>query len=84
MRFLALDLDVPQVTFSQKVSKGLGETSPFIEWCHAHAWQGTWNTGTSLQLRPMQMATVGAAICMSQGMDRNWTEVIYAATIATT
>ena len=26
---------------------------------------------------------VGAAICMSQGTDRNWTEVIYVAAIAT-
>ena len=31
----------------------------------------------------MQMATVGAAICMSHGTDCNLTKVIYAAAIAT-
>ena len=30
------------------------------------------------------MATMGAAICMDQGMDCNWVKVIYAATMATT
>ena len=29
------------------------------------------------------MATMGAAICMSQGMDGDWTKVIYVAAVAT-
>ena len=60
------------------------QTRTFIESRHAHAWHGNRNTGTSpLVLRLMQMATVGAAICISKGMDCNWTKVIYATTIAT-
>ena len=68
--------------FSQKVSQGLGEPALYRVVPHAcvaghpEYWYQSITKADANGDR-------GAAICMSQGTDRNWTEVIYEAVIAT-